>query len=177
MTKVQRIRSILVGVLLLLLAFILLAIPEGGIVIVVLLLGMVILVDGLRYLFYYLFMARHMVGGKALLYRGIIMMDLGIFAPTLALSMPVMMLMYLLFLYGLSGVINILRGREARKMGAPLWKKSIFQGMVNLTLVIIGTIFLREPQTVIYVYSAGLIFSGIDGIVSAFRRTAIVYIA
>ena len=176
MTWMQKIRTILVGAVMILFALLLLAVPQYSVQLVIIVLGFTFFVSGLRNLVYYITMARHMIGGKSILYRGIIVLDLGVLALSLLAEAPVVALMYLLFCRGLSGVIGLLRSLEAKKMDSPEWKAGIVHAAVDLAIVVLGTIFLRSPMTVIYVYAAGLVYSGAARIISAFRRTAIIYV-
>ena len=68
---------------------------------------------------------------------------------------------------------------ETRKMKSPGWRTRILFGVTNVFLALVliaGGFVMHSLLTVIYIYAGGLIYAGIVRIVTAFRRTSIVYI-
>lgn len=179
MSKIQRIRNVIFGLLMIILSLIMGIIPKVGINIAIFILCITLIFIGLRFIRYYITMARYMVGGKTLLVLGVTILDLGLFALAMS-SVPLAYIMlYLIISYAFSGVIDILRALEARSYDAPSWKFNFSSGAINVAVAILallfGTVF-RSPDMVTYIFSAGLFYSGVTRIISAFRRTAIVYI-
>ena len=80
---IQRIRTVLESLMMLLCVAGLLVVQEEGYRIIALILSVVLIVNGIRYLIFYFSMARNMVDGKLTLFYGIISLDLGMFAYTL----------------------------------------------------------------------------------------------
>lgn len=80
MNKFQRIKEIVFGVALIALAVLLAMIPEDSILVVAFIISLSLLIYGARLMWYYFSMARHMVGGKATLYQGIIVLDIALFS-------------------------------------------------------------------------------------------------
>ena len=123
-------------------------------------------------------MAKHMVGGKNVLYRGMIFLDLGVLAGNLFEHPAVYSLIYLSLLHLFIGAVSILRANESRKIGSS-WKVKIAYGIANVLIAVIvvvcGVVFGQFRAAVI-AYGAGLIYSAILRLISAFRRTSIVYI-
>ena len=76
MTSVQRVKKVLAGILMLVCCFALVVNPETGFYFVALILSVSLFLYAVRSLLYYFTMARHMVGGKSILFRGIIVLDL-----------------------------------------------------------------------------------------------------
>lgn len=135
-------------------------------------------IRGLRILYYYLTMARYMVGGKNVLYRSFIMLDLGVVAGSLVGHQMIYIVLYLAFLHAFSGIISIFRANESRTYGAR-WRLKMSYGVTNVliaVIVIIGGAVLKQPIVTIYIYGAGLMYSAVLRIASALRRTSIVYI-
>ncbi|MBQ9679097.1 MAG: DUF308 domain-containing protein [Ruminococcus sp.] len=176
MTGGRRVTDILVGVLTMLLGFALILFPKHGLSIVAGILSMTMIVYGVRMLIYYCSMARHMVGGRTMLYIAVIVLDLGVFAWTLTDIPKIYIVLYLAVVHAFSGVIDIMRGLEAKKYKAPSWRLSALSGAVNLTVAILCIVFLGSTDMIVYIYSAGLIYSAVTRIITAFRKTAIVYI-
>ena len=176
MTLAQRVRHILAGLLMLLGSALLLLNPEDGYPLVLLVLTVTLLAAGLRYLIYYFRMARHMVGGKDILFRGLIVFDAGVFALTLSDVPGLYVMVYLLFIHGFAGVVNILRAVEARGMQAGSWRLSLATGIANLLVLAACVLFAYSEEKLVLIYAIGLAYSALLRIASAFRRSAIVYI-
>ena len=120
-----------------------------------------------------------MVGGKRVLYTGLIFLDFGIFTAALARSRNSYFIFYIAVLNAFAGLIDLLRARESRKMGAGQWKFEVVYGgvLVLSSIVVVFAEFLLHQTTIaLWVYAIGLVFSAFRRIASAFRRTAIVYI-
>lgn len=146
--------------------------------------GMMVLIEitmlirGWRSLWYYLTIARFMVGGKTVLYRSIILFDLAALAGSLLDNGIVYAIIYLALMHAFSGVVDALRANEARKNGAH-WKLKMAIGVTNVLLalfIVIGGVVYKHADAAVLVYGAGLIYSAVLRIASAFRRTDIVYI-
>ena len=176
MTKVQRIRNILAGLALIVCALVLTLFPEYGYSFIAVVMSFSLTLYGVRMLVYYFTMARHMVGGRALLYTGAIIFALGVFIGSLADIPQLHIVVYLLVVHLVAGGLNVARGVEAKKAGAPLWRRSMGMGVANLFLCATCVAFFWAPEVVIYGYAIGLVGAACVRIASAFRRTAIVYI-
>lgn len=179
MGKLKRFGWILWGLLTLLFSVLLILYPNEGYIIAVAILGLTATISGIRQLFYYFTMARHMVGGKSVLFTGIILMDLGVFTSTLTDVPKIYLSLYLLGLYAFSGGIDIMRALEARRFESPSWRFSLVSGIINIVLAVLALIagvFLRSQNLLVYIFCLGMIYSSCARIVTAFRKTAVVYI-
>ena len=176
MSSFQRVRYVFQGLMMLLCVAVLLLTPEKGYRVIGYILSVVLAVGGLRALLYYFTMARHMVGGKIILFRGIIALDLGMFAAALADIPPIYVLLYLLIVNLFSGAVDVMHAREARKLGAP-WRLLLASGLADILMAVACAFCLRSPTILSYVYSAGLLSSACLRFAQAFRKTAIVYIS
>ena len=179
MTKAAHIKYAAQGILTILLALFLIIYEESALPIVVAIIAFGLTLKGLRSLVYYFSMARSMVGGRAQLYRGLIFTDLGVFSASLAAKSGIILILYIAAMNLFSGLISILRAMESKKIGSPQWKAAMVYGcacVIMAAAVLVFGIALKKPAAAVYVYAAGLIYSAIIMIASAFRRTAIVYI-
>ena len=172
----QKILSILYGVLMLALSVLLILRPEEGFTAVAAILSLSLTVWGVRYLVYYLTMARHMVGGKLLLFVSIIVLDLGAFTAALSDTPRLYIIIYLLAVHAFSGVIGILRAVEAKRGGAP-WRLQTLRGAVGVLFAAGCVVFLRRTEVLVWLYAAGLAWSALTQIADALRNTEIIYIA
>lgn len=178
MNSIQRVRKFLSGFCMLLGSLVLAVEQEDGFYVIAIVLCLSLLLEGIRSLIYYFTMARNMVGGKPIFYRALILMDLGFFTMT-AITIPsIYLTCHLLISYGFSGIVDMLKAYEDKKMEASSWRLSFVYGFVNLliSLAALSCAVSHLNWLVVDIYSAGLAYSGIMQIVSAFRRAAIIYI-
>ena len=179
MTKFRRLYNLLMGLVMMAMAVLLVRDPVGGLTIVAAIISIILSLNGVRSLLYYFTMAKHMVGGRTLLYRGIIYLELGAVTAAMSENPAPYIIIYLAFLHAFNGVIALMRAREARGLGAPQWKFTLLHGITDVAIAaaLLFTGFsMRRPDITVYVYAAGLFYSAILRMISAFRRTAIVYI-
>lgn len=179
MGKLRRVGQVLWGLLTLALCALLIYDPDLGYASAIGILSLTATVAGIRQLHYYFTMARHMVGGKSTLFIGLILLDLGVFTSTLTDVPKGYLALYLLGWYAFSGGIDILRALEARRFESPSWRFSFFSGIVNLAaalLALLAWLLLRSTTLLVYIFCLGLVYSACARIVTAFRKTAVVYI-
>lgn len=178
MNSIQRIKKFLSGLAMLLGSLILVVEPENGYYIIAVLLSISLLVSGVRSLIYYITMARNMVGGKSILYKALIQMDLGMFTMTTITIPRIYLICHLLISHAFSGIVDIMKAVEDKKLQAPSWRMSFLYGLGNLlTAVAAFTCILNQSTSlVVDIYCAGLAYSGIVQMAASFRKTAIIYI-
>lgn len=164
------------GIGMLLAMLVLLIIGDDGVSLIVFILAVSLILRGLRSLIYYLSMARFMVGGLAALLSGVFLIDLGILSLSLADEAQMFIFLYLAGWNAFSGLVSLLRAREAFLNKGRSWIMNALYGIVNIGILISCFIFWNSPATLASLYCAGLGYSGILRIINAFRRTEIVYI-
>ena len=175
MTKIQRIRTIFESLMLLLCAALLFLAPDKGYQVIVRILSIVLIVNGMRYLIFYFAMARNMVDGKLILFYGIIALDLGLLAYTLQNIPPIYIVLYLLITHLFSGVVDVLRAMEARRLGSR-WRLNIAIGAANILLAFVCGFCLHRLSLLTYLYAIGLVYAACLRLGQVFRRSAIIYI-
>ncbi|MBO4327431.1 MAG: DUF308 domain-containing protein [Clostridia bacterium] len=178
MTKFRRIGIFLTSLLVIALAIFMMVVPKTGYQYVTAILSFMLIFYGIRRVVYYFTLARRMVGGRLILYLGLIVLDLGIFTATLSfIPLPYVML-YLLAGYAFAGAVDLMRASEAKRYQNPVWKFILGKGVANILIAIfcLVLIFVNSTTAAVYVFAAGLIYSSIIRIVSAMRKTAVVYI-
>ena len=153
--------------------------PEFGFPTAGLALCLAMLVIGIRSLQYFFSMGRYMVDGRRSLYKGIIMLNLGLFTMTLNTVSVRIIVLYLIRIYAFAGGVDIMGALDAHKMESPSWRLKLLTGIGNLVIVVLCLYFglIRGSEdSVVYIFSAGLFYSGIMRVIGAFRLSAIVYI-
>ena len=176
MTKARRVGNILIGLIMLALGFLMALDPQEVYPVIILILGLTLLFSGLRSLIYYFTMAKHMVGGRAVLYRAVIVIDIGLFTLSLTKIPLLFVVLYLAAMHGFAGFVDIMSAREAKKLRAGSWKLNLSHGIINVIMAVLCLIFLGTEAVAVEIYALGLMYSGLIRIIQAFRRTAVVYI-
>lgn len=176
MTKWQRIKAILQGLLTLLAAPVLLIDPEFGCMLIVMVLGFSAALKGARMLLYFVSMARHMVGGKTILYQGFILLDFGLFTLGLAEIPSRFIMLYLLLGYLFYGLIGVLRAMEIRKQALGSWRFKLLVSAGDIALGVMCLVKLNSMKWAAGIYCLGVIWSALGRIVTACRPNQRVYI-
>ena len=117
-----------------------------------------------------------MTGGKWILLVGLIMFDLGIFALTLLDKASAILIIYVVAIHLVYGILGIVRAVSNKNDGNMGWKIDLAQGIGNLILVALCLIFIKHVEIPVYIYGAGVIYSAVLKIITAFKKTAIVYV-
>ena len=175
MKKLTRFKNLIVGVVLIVFAFILLIWPRFGTPLIMLVFGIGLLIYGIYSLIFYCRMAIHMVGGKRIFYRGILLLDLGVFMLSAYKGSERLVFLYMMVLLAATGAIDLVRALDYRKQGAA-WKLRAIVGVVCIVILISGLIYRRNPSTMVYIFCLGLLSAAISRIASVFRKTAVIYI-
>lgn len=178
MTTIQRIRDILIGICMILLAAMMIINAEVGFKLIASILCVALFMLGLRYVVFYFRMARYMVEGRITLYEGIIILDVSVLGLMLTDFPHSYLILYLMGIHAFSGVVDVLNALEARKLETP-WKGKLLHGLINLFVAVSCVYFgfvKNDIDSVVYLYALGLLYSALNRIVGAFRRTAVVYI-
>ena len=175
MSRLQRIGVFISGLLMLLGAAVRILNVEDGLMFITTVLAVSLFVMGIRIIVYFLTMARHMVGGKAMLFAGVFLLDFGFFTSTMFDESRLMIILYLAGWHAFSGLVSLLRAREARKYKGH-WKLSAVYGIGNIAVAIFCLIFSKSAKILTGIYCAGLVYSAGIRMISSFRRTEIVFI-
>ena len=175
MSSLQKIGKVVLGILMAACGALVLAYPKDGLDVMGWFFSVALAIAGIRLLCYYLSMGRHMVGGKALLFLGILLVDFGVLAASLTDSPNVYLVVYLIAIHAFTGLINLLRANEAKKVGGQ-WQFTMLQGVVSLLIAVACVVFIKSPDTIALIFCAGMFWSAGVNIVSAFKQTQIVYV-
>ena len=176
MSKFQRVRNVIVGLVSILLGVILILFPEYGFDVILLILSIGLFVLGIKEIIYYFSMAMHMVGGKRSLYKGVIVLEVALFTLSMYEIPNIFILLYLVAIHAFSGGVEVMRAMEAKKNGTSSYKLKLSHGIIDLLMALCCLVFIKYGNIAVYIYSAGLIYSAVIKIITAFKRTAVVYI-
>lgn len=176
MTKYQRAESFIVGMIMLLSGAVMLLFPEEGFNCIAVILGVSLILKGVQSLVYYFVMARFMVGGKAILFTGVMILDFGIFTFSMIDERKIYILIYLIAFHGFSAVVNLLKGVREKTSHTGSWRIDLFQGTGNLLIILVCFLFRQSSEILVFLYCGGLFYSAALRIIGALRRNEIVYI-
>ena len=176
MSKFQRINSFVIGVLMILFCVLLVLDPKNNYIFIVAALAIVMMVGAIKMLWYYFTTAKLMVGGRKILYQGIIYLDLALFTWSLNNVPMIYVILYLVAMNAFAGIVDMGLAINAKKANAPSWKLKFSAGVVELGMAILCLIFIRSTNIVVWVFAIGVAYSGLVKIIDAFRKTEVVYI-
>lgn len=176
MTKLQRIKEICIGLIIIFGALIMMFFPKESYVLIVMILALWFAFRGLGSIWYYITMARYMVGGRESLFMGVIWFDFGVITGSLTGVPHYYVLLYLIAIHGFSGVVRILRTFEARRNGSSNWKLKLAHGIIDIAMALICIVFIRQLSVTVIIYCIGLMYSAMMRIITACRRSALVVI-
>ena len=176
MSGTSRIYNIVSGVVMIICSWILFRNQDLGLEFAAMILGVSLLLTGIHYLYYYFSMARHMVGGRYVLFVAVFVLDFALFTAALSDFPRLYVVLYLLGYHAFTGLINIMRGLEAKRYKSPDYRRNILAGSFDFLIAFGCIVFIRRRQMLILGYCLTLAWSAIIRIISAFRRTAVIHI-
>lgn len=175
MTVWQKLRKILLGIAMILIGAALFIFGEEAYMAIIGFFSLALEIMGIRMLWFYFRMARHMVGGQNILFRGILFFDFGVFTGSLVWVPRMYVLIYLAGTLAFSGAVNIIGANEARGIQSS-WKLKAFEGTVKVLIAVCCLIFMRSGARVVDICAVGFIFSAVMNIANAFRRQQVITI-
>ena len=177
MSKLRRFFILLASIVTILIGVVILLNPkETSYVIVCIILGVVITYKGLKTLFFYISSARHMVGGTRIFVNSIIYLDLGSISLFLLLESPFLGMLYIVSLFMLLGVIDVLRALEIKRNEGKLWWLKLCKGIIVICIAIFCFIFATSESLMLLIVGIGWIIYGVEGIAQTFTKSSVIYI-
>ena len=175
MTFWQRFMRILGSLLVILVALVLMSGAGEAYPIIILVYGFSLFFSGISRLFFFFTMSKNMVGGKLDLYRGVFLIDIGVFTLSLHSIPHLYILLYLTGMLGFYGIVEILCALDSRRLQGH-WMMQMARGIGSILIMFLCLFFLNSPDTAVIIYALGLIYTSILRIISAFRNTNIIAI-
>lgn len=173
MNRRQRLNNILIALMMFVGALVLLLLPDDGYLFVLLIFCIAVLVKGIKGLIYYFSMARHMVGGKMILYESIILTDIGIFVTLFADIPKIYAMLLLVGIIAFDGVIDLMRAFEEKRLNDKGWKIKLSQGVINMLFALFCLFYLDSGIIITTIYSVGLIYGAGVRLINALKRTSV----
>ncbi len=175
MTIWKKIENIISAVSMILIGIALLVFGEKAYMAIIGVFSLSLEIRGIRKLWYYFSMARYMVGGRNILFLGILYFDFGVLTGSLVWVPKVYVLMYLAGTLAFSGIVNLIGANEARRIQSS-WKIKTIQGLVKILVAASCLIFMRSGARVVNICAIGFILSAVISIANTFRRQQVITI-
>ena len=177
MGKINRIFKSLSSLLMIGIGIIIILLPfEISYIIVSIIIGLVIMFRSIKGLIFYFASARNMIGGKRILVNNIILFDLGALSFFALLKTATLGMLYLVGMFMMFAVIDILRAVEIKKNGGRQWIFKIIQALTSLGLGVFCIIFINSQIIMSILFGIAWIIKGVGGLIKAFRKASIEYI-
>lgn len=177
MSKIGRVFKIFKSILMLTLGALILLLPSSrSYVVACTLIGVVITINGLKDLIFYISSARHMVGGGRIFINSVIMMDLGLISFMILYESPVIAMLYLVSIFVVMGAIDIARSIETKKNEYKFWFVGLIKGILAILVGVACFILADSIDIMLLVFGIGLIVIAVEGIAMSFTKSAIEYI-
>ncbi len=176
MTKLQRIKEIVIALIMILGALVIMFYPKESYPLIIIILAFYFIARGISSIWYYFTMARYMVGGRESLYMGVIWFDFGVLTGSLTSVPHYYVLLYLIGIHGFSGVIRVLRTLETRRTGSSSWKLKLAHGVIDIAMALLCIVFIKQLNTTGIIFGISIMYSAVMKIVTACRKTAFIVI-
>lgn len=176
MTGLKRIYTFVTGFLMIAFGILLLIFPDTTLYFILGLLLISMVLSGIRQIVYYFTMAKHMIGGKFILYRGIFICDAGLMILLLIDDPKVYVIFYLIAGLAISGTVSVLRGIEKRKLKVASWEIGVISGAIKLAIAATSLFFIQSETVPVYIFAVGLLYSACVRIAESLRKSAIIYV-
>ena len=172
MTLMRRIVNIIIGLVTIAFAFLTFFLGRNGLLVVMFIFEIGLFGYGVYMIFYYLLMARHMVGGQLMLFLGLFTFGLSLVALKIT-EVPEKGLAVLVgFALLLAGGMDVVRSFEIKTRGSETsWRFTRVTGIIEMLLALFSLIMgLINPAWTAYILGASLLYSGVSRIIAALRR-------
>lgn len=176
MTKLQRIKEIVIALIMILGALFMMFNPKVSYPFIVFFLALCFIARGISSIWYYFTMARFMVGGRESLFMGVIWIDFGVLTASITGVPHYYVLLYLVGMHGFSGVVRVLRTLETRRTGSSSWKLKLTHGIIDIAMAILCIVFIKQLNITGIIFGIGVLYSAVMRIVTACRKTALIVI-
>ena len=171
MTLARRFFNILLGLLTIVCALLIFFAPEIGIYIALAVFSVVFLVYSIRMIVYYIRLARHMVGGQIVVFLGIFAFCCALYALNINNAPRKTITVILVIILIFTGIVDLLRAREAKNGGAGSWKFSMASAVIGIILAVTCLIFSSgNPDVTGIIFGITLCYSGVSRIIASLRK-------
>lgn len=176
MSKIRKLYTLLKTLLIVLIGLLIIFLePEVSYFVVSLIIGIIITCDGIYSLFFYFTSAINMVGGGKILIKSILKLDFGLMAFFVLLNNYKIGFAYLIAVFIVLGVIDMVFGFEMRKNGSKNWKYKVIKSLLEIALSIACICYINTPSIMLLIFGIAWIVYALEDFVRIFRKTRIIY--
>ena len=158
MSKISKIINFLKGFLMVVIGLLIILVPnETSYYVVCSIIGVVVTVEGFKKLFFYISSACHMVGGQRILVNSIVYIDLGFLSFFVLLVNQSVAMLYLVAVFILLGVIDILRSVEIKRNQSKAWFVKLIKGILTIAVGIVCFVFANSILVMMMIFAISAI--------------------
>ena len=176
MSKLERILNLGLAAFMVYLSILVFSSPLFGYMLILCVIQVALLLRGIGNLVYYFRMTRYMVGGKLLFYKGVLLIDMGIFSSMLLMVPTYYILLYMLAGILIAGAVTLLHAFESRQYGSRQWKSRMVIGLIHVAACGIGLVYIRNLSLLMWIYGLDILVMALERVLTAFKRTAVIYV-
>ena len=176
MTKIRKLTDGATAFCLLAGAVILVSMRKDGYGVISAFLSLSLLLHAIRQLVYYIRLARFMVGGKSVFYRGVLLLDAAFLLMALAELPHFYVMLYLAGWMILFFGREILHALHMKKYDVSHWNLRLVYGAAGIVLAVFCLFHYASSTISSLLYAGQLILVAAGRIVNLFRKSAIIYI-
>jgi len=173
----KRIGNVVLALIMIIGAVIILLVPEIGYPVAMGYISIYLIVKGIVLFVYYFSMARHMVGGRNELFKGLIYLDCGLYLFFSVAVPQQFVLSFILIVIGIDAVIHLIRAVQLKKAGASLWKPKIIMAAIGICAIIVANVFTGSPEVFGWIYALWIFSEAAEKLYYSFRKTKLFYFA
>ena len=172
MTLMRRIVNIIIGLGTIAFAFLIFFLGRNGLLVVMFIFEAGLFLYGIYMIFYYLLMARHMVGGQLMLFLGLFTFGLSLVALKITQVPEKGLAVLVAFALLLAGGLDVVRSFEIKTRGSQTsWRFTRITGIIEMLLALFSLIMgLINPGWTAFILGLSLLYSGVSRIIAALRR-------
>lgn len=176
MSKISRLFNAFESIVMIAIGIILLILPiDVSYLVVAIIIGVIITFKALKNMVFYFASARHMVGGGRIFINSFILLDFGLLSFFVLLQSSFIATMYLVGVFVILGVIDILRAVEIKKSEGKRWVLKLTKGILIVILGILCFVFIRSNIVLPLIFGISWIVLGVQSFIASFRSGSVQY--
>lgn len=176
MSKARRIYTILKTLLLVTIGLLIMLLPpEVSYFVASLIIGIIITIDGIYSLIFYFTSAINMVGGGKILVKSLLKLDFGLMAFFVLLNSYKIGFAYLIAVFIVLGVIDMVFGFEMKRNGSKNWKFKVAKSLIEIALSIACICYINTPSIMLIIFGVAWIVYALEDFVRIFRKSRVIY--
>ena len=170
MSFTKRILYMLYGYANIAASMLVITLPEEASQMIIFVLTVSLFVRSIKSFIYYFNYACYMVGGVRILFRGILLLDFAIFLNFVEKTSTIISLGYLIAVFCMEGVLEIIHALDAGRFQAKGWKLDFALGLMKVIYAVVSLFYINSLKTLSILYAVALLNSAWRKFAMAFQK-------